>query len=494
GLNHWYHMDMNYRGMINILMMCGCIGINGGGWAHYVGQEKLRPQAGWAPLAFALDWNRPPRLMNGTSFFYNHTSQWRYEKLKVSEILSPLSKNKKIFSTYSLLDFNIMAERMGWLPSAPALDVNSLTITSTAEKQSQTPTDYLISSLKSQKIKFAAENPDDHNNYPRNLFVWRSNLLGASGKGHEYFLKHLLGIDSGVMSNDLEEDNEPKPVNAKWIKQKEAGKLDLLVNIDFRISTTGLYSDIVLPTASWYEKDDLNTSDMHPFIHPLTAAIDPVWETRTDWEIYKGLARSFANLVRKYNLFEKIEKDLVLTPLLHDTPLELGQSIDVEDWKQNDIKMIPGKNMPCLTVVERRYHDIDLQFMSLGPLMKKLGNVCKGISWQTDHEIELLGKINGVVKFDGIAKGLPKIDTAINAAEVILLLAPETNGEVAVRSWRSLEKITGLKHDHLALSREGEKIRFRDIVAQPRKIISSPTWSGVESEEVSYNSGYTNIN
>ena len=494
GMNHWYHMDMNYRGMINILMMCGCIGINGGGWAHYVGQEKLRPQAGWAPLAFALDWNRPPRLMNGTSFFYNHTSQWRYEKLKVSEILSPVSKNKDVLCKYSLLDFNIMAERMGWLPSAPALDVNSLTISNEADKQSQTPTDYLISSLKSQKINFAAENPDDHNNYPRNLFVWRSNLLGASGKGHEYFLKHLLGIDSGVMSNDLEEDNEPKPVNAKWIKQKEIGKLDLLVNIDFRISTTGLYSDIVLPTASWYEKDDLNTSDMHPFIHPLTAAIDPVWETRTDWEIYKGLARSFANLVRKYNLFEKVEKDLVLTPLLHDTPLELGQSMDVQDWKKDNIKMIPGKNMPSVTIVERLYHDIDLQFMSLGPLMKKLGNVCKGISWNTDHEVDLIGKINGIVKSDGIAKGLPKIDTAINAAEIILLLAPETNGEVAVKSWRSLEKITGLKHDHLALGREDEKIRFRDIVAQPRKIISSPTWSGVESEHVSYNSGYTNIN
>ena len=29
------------------------------------------------------------------------------------------------------------------------------------------------------------------------------------------------------------------------------------------MSTTCLYSDIVLPTASWYEKNDLNTSDMH---------------------------------------------------------------------------------------------------------------------------------------------------------------------------------------------------------------------------------------
>jgi nitrate reductase / nitrite oxidoreductase, alpha subunit len=67
GLNHWYHMDMNYRGIINMLVMCGCIGQEGGGWSHYVGQEKLRPQTGWQPLAFALDWNRPPRHMNSTS-------------------------------------------------------------------------------------------------------------------------------------------------------------------------------------------------------------------------------------------------------------------------------------------------------------------------------------------------------------------------------------------------------------------------------------------
>ena len=67
-MNHWYHMDMNYRGVINMLMMCGCIGQSGGGWAHYVGQEKLRPQTGWTPLAFALDWHRPPRHMNSTSF------------------------------------------------------------------------------------------------------------------------------------------------------------------------------------------------------------------------------------------------------------------------------------------------------------------------------------------------------------------------------------------------------------------------------------------
>lgn len=41
--------------------------------------------------------------------------------------------------------------------------------------------------------------------------------------------------------------------------------------------------------------------------------------------------------------------------------------------------------------------------------------------------------------------------------------------------------------------KEDEKIRFRDIAAQPRKIISSPTWSGIESDEVSYNAGWTNV-
>ncbi len=70
---------------------------------------------------------------------------------------------------------------------------------------------------------------------------------------------------------------------------------------------------------------------------------------------------------------------------------------------------------------------------------------------------------------------------------------PETNGQVAVKAWQALSEITGREHTHLALNKEDEKIRFRDIQAQPRKIISSPTWSGLEDEHVSYNAGYTNV-
>jgi len=487
-MNHWYHMDMNYRSIINMLVMCGCVGQSGGGWAHYVGQEKLRPQTGWTALAFALDWARPPRQMNSTSFFYAHTDQWRYERLKVSEILSPLAPAEKY--TGSLIDFNVRAERMGWLPSAPQLAANPLQVARDAAALGMDPREYAVKQLQSGALKFACEDPDNPVNFPRNLFVWRSNLLGSSGKGHEYFLRHLLGTQHGVQGKDLGEMGGEKPEEVVWRDEAPEGKLDLLVTIDFRMSTTCLYSDVVLPTATWYEKNDLNTSDMHPFIHPLSAAIDPVWQARSDWEIYKGFAKKFSELAPGHL---GVEKDLVLTPTLHDTPGELAQALDVKDWKKGECAPIPGKTMPAMTVVERDYPNVYKRFTALGPLMSGIGNGGKGIAWKTEEEVRLLAGLNYVVSEPGPTQGLPKIESDIDAAEVILALAPETNGAVAVRAWAALSQITGRDHTHLAIPREDDKIRFRDLQAQPRKIISSPTWSGLESEHVSYNAGYTNV-
>ncbi|STD20962.1 respiratory nitrate reductase subunit alpha apoprotein [Enterobacter asburiae] len=106
--------------------------------------------------------------------------------------------------------------------------------------------------------------------------------------------------------------------------------------------------------------------------------------------------------------------------------------------------------------------------------------------------MDLLRKLN-YTKADGPAKGQPMLNTAIDAAEMILTLARKPNGHVAVKAWAALSEFTGRDHTHLATNKEEEKIRFRDIQAQPRKIISSPTWSGLEDEHVSYNAGYTNV-
>ncbi|MDQ2068599.1 nitrate reductase subunit alpha [Natronospira bacteriovora] len=486
-MNHWYHMDMNYRGVIKMLMMCGCIGVSGGGWAHYVGQEKLRPQPGWTPLAFALDWNRPPRHMNSTSFFYNHTSQWRHEKLEIGEVLSPLAKAADFQG--HIIDFNVRAERMGWLPSAPQLSRNPLEIGKAAKAAGQEPKDYVVEQLKSGDLGFACEDPDNPANFPRNMFVWRSNLLGSSGKGHEYFLKYLLGTENGLQNKDLGEETDKHPQEVKW-REAATGKLDLLTTLDFRMSTTCMYSDIVLPTATWYEKDDLNTSDMHPFIHPLTAAVDPAWESRSDWDIYKGIARRFSELVPGHL---GTETDVVTLPLLHDSPAELAQALDVKDWKKGECEPIPGKTMPNIVPVERDYPATYERFTALGPLMEKAGNNGKGMQWDTSEEVQALRDLNGVQN-KGSAKGQPKIETAVHAAEMILMLAPETNGKVAMKSWQSLSEKTGREHTHLVAGHAAEKIRFNDLKAQPRKIFTSPTWSGIESEKVSYNAGWTNVN
>ncbi|WP_192457032.1 nitrate reductase subunit alpha [Musicola keenii] len=487
GMNHWYHLDMNYRGIINMLIFCGCVGQSGGGWAHYVGQEKLRPQTGWLPLAFGLDWQRPPRHMNSTSFFYNHTNQWRYETVAPQEFLSPLADRARFDG--SMIDFNVRAERMGWLPSAPQLGANPLRIAAQAQAAGMTPQDYTVASLKEGSLRFAAEQPDNPQNFPRNLFIWRSNLLGSSGKGHEYMLKYLLGTEHGIQGQDLGAQGGVKPQEVEWREQGGEGKVDLVVTLDFRMSSTCLYSDIVLPTATWYEKDDMNTSDMHPFIHPLSAAVDPVWESKTDWEIYKGLAKTFSRVCQGHL---GVETDVVTLPIQHDSAAELAQPLGVKDWKKGECDLIPGKTAPHIMTVERDYPQLYARFTSLGPLLDTLGNGGKGISWNTESEVELLKRLNRT-QDAGVAAGRPRIETAIDAAEVILSLAPETNGQVAVKAWSALSQVTGRDHTHLAQPKADEKIRFRDIQAQPRKIISSPTWSGLEDEHVSYNACYTNV-
>ena len=487
GINHWYNMDMTYRGIINMLVFCGCVGQSGGGWAHYVGQEKVRPQVGWSTIAFATDWYRPPRHMNGTSFFYAHTDQWRYEKVSVKELLSPTAPPGDWEG--SLIDFNVRSERMGWLPTAPNLDRNPIDVVREAEKAGENPVSYVTQRLKSGELHFATEDPDNPANWPRNMFIWRSNILGSSGKGHEYFLRHFLGTQNSVLGQDIGELGEEKPREVAW-REAPSGKLDLLVTLDFRMSTTCLYSDVVLPTATWYEKNDINTSDMHTFIHPFQSAVDPGWETRPDWDIFRTIALKFSEVSR--GVLGK-EKDLVFTALLHDSPAELGQASGVKEWKKGECEIIPGKTTQGMTVVERDYPNTGSMYTSLGPLLVNIGAGGKGITWSAKEEVEYLGRLNGTARDPGPAEGRPRLWTDIEAAEAIMTLAPETNGAVAVKAWSALTKRTGRAHSHLAAQREAEKLRYRDIVAQPRRTITSPIWSGLDDEEITYNASWINV-
>lgn len=70
-------------------------------------------------------------------------------------------------------------------------------------------------------------------------------------------------------------------------------KLDLVVTTEIRMSTTALWSDILLPAASSYEKDDIPNwfTLLSPYLHITQAAVPPVAETKVEWEIHALLAR-----------------------------------------------------------------------------------------------------------------------------------------------------------------------------------------------------------
>ncbi|MCV5433598.1 molybdopterin-dependent oxidoreductase, partial [Escherichia coli] len=82
-INHYFNSQTIYLTILNLLLLVIAQCVNGCGWAHYVGQEKLRPAEGWQTIAMAKDWQGPPKLQNGTSFFYFVTDQWRYEDTPV---------------------------------------------------------------------------------------------------------------------------------------------------------------------------------------------------------------------------------------------------------------------------------------------------------------------------------------------------------------------------------------------------------------------------
>lgn len=476
GVNQWYNTDMTYRAAINLLVLCGTVGQSGGGWSHYVGQEKIRPLVGWGSLSFASDWVRPPRQMNATSYIYMHSDQWHYEKVTVDSLLSPLA-DKAAWKNDTLLDCNIQSQRRGWLPTAPEFNQNPLNICKQAAAENVSPQDYITSHLHDGSLALASEAIDAEENFPRNLFIWRSNLIGCSAKGMEYVLKHLLGTQNNVLDAGAEFSGA-------------IGKLDLLVTADFRMTTSSLHSDIVLPAATWYEKNDISTTDMHPFVHPFTQAIDPVWESRSDWDFFKSLAKKFSDLSIGHL---GIEQDIVMQPLMHDTASEIAQEPTLLDWKTAREHPIPGKTMGHLVMVERNYPETYHRFTSLGPLVSSKGVGAKGIAWNADTEVALLKALNNTVHDLGESHGLPQIVTDIQAAETILTLSPETNGKVSIKAYKALEERTGLSLVHLAIENGEKQIRFHDLVEQPQRALNSPIWSGLESEELCYNASYSNI-
>ena len=320
------------------------------------------------------------------------------------------------------------------------------------------------------------------------MTVWRANLLGSSGKGHEYFLKHMLGAaEPGVRAEEAAPEHRPRDVT--WREAPEA-KLDLFTTIDFRMTSNALFSDVVLPAATWYEKHDLSTTDLHPFVHTFNPAIPPPWEARTDWDSFKTIAEKFSQLAEKHL---GVRRDIIAAPLAHDTPDEISQPHgQVLDWRAGECEPIPGKTMPKLIVVERDYPERRRPARGARPAHRDARRDRQGRVVEADEEVEWLGRQNGLVR-GGVADGRPSLDRVEHACEAILALSGTTNGRIALEGFQSLEERCGVPLASLAEPRAAERITFADAQVQPRTVITSPEWSGIDEHGRRYSPFTINV-
>ncbi|BBY17307.1 nitrate reductase subunit alpha [Mycolicibacterium litorale] len=478
GICQWFHGDATYRAVLAMLILTGSMGRNGGGWAHYVGQEKCRPVTGWSTMAMAGDWARPPRQMPGTSYWYVHTDQWRYDGYRADALASPTGRGR--FTGKHTMDVLAASAAMGWMPFYPQFDRSSLDVADEARAAGRDIPDYVAEQLGSGELRLAVTDPDDPANWPRVLDVWRANLLGSSSKGNEYFLRHLLGTTSNLQATATPEHLRPTDITWRLDESGEIpdGKLDLLMSIDFRMTSTTLLSDVVLPAATWYEKADLNTTDMHPYVHAFTPAIDPPWETRSDFEAFRAIALAFSAMAKTHL---GTRTDVVLGALQHDTPAAMSYPSGTQrDWRATGDTPVPGKTMGPIAVVERDYTAIADKWATLGPLVERLGLTTKGITTHPDKEVGELAAKFGVLS-SGPAAGRPAITTAERMADVILALSGTSNGRLAVEGFEQLSRRTGRPLGHLAGGSEERRITYADAQARPVPVITSPEWSGSET-------------
>ena len=251
---------------------------------------------------------------------------------------------------------------------------------------------------------------------------------------------------------------------------------------------SALYSDVVLPAATWYEKHDLSSTDLHPFVHSFNPAIPPPWETRTDFDVFKRIAESFTRLAEKHL---GVRRDLVAAPLLHDTPDELAQPLGkVLDWKAGECEPVPGKTMPKLVVVERDYGAVLDKWLALGPLVEELGIGDEG------DRLEAARRGRGAAAAataDGAtaARASPATSTGARRSS---RLSGVTNGRLARRGLpRRSSSAPACRSPTSPTSTPTTRIAFGDTQVQPRKVIASPEWSGMESRERRYSPFTINV-
>ena len=215
----------------------------------------------------------------------------------------------------------------------------------------------------------------------------------------------------------------------------------------------------------------------------------PCWESKSDWEIFKAIATKFSELAAV--TCPTPCKDLVAVPLQHDTPDEMAQP-EIMDWARGECEPIPGKTMPAWPWWSGTSPTCTTASFPWGPWYAGTGwpPTASSGRWRTCTTPH--GGHARRERWGGACYPIA-ISEVVDAANAILYLAPETNGEVAYRAFKAEEKKTGVTLADLAEPYRGVTMSFSDLVQQPRRFLTSPCWSGIVNNGRAYTGFALNV-
>jgi anaerobic selenocysteine-containing dehydrogenase len=163
--------------------------------------------------------------------------------------------------------------------------------------------------------------------------------------------KILFSVASNTLRN--------KPGTTMALLEELWPKLDLVVCIDYRWSTTAMHADIVLPGAFHHEKEQFHTlcNPEIRFWAYAEKAIDPVYDSKWEAEIPLGIARKIAEKAR--------ERGLKTYRVPHGITLEkLNDILKLEETGFGELEELP-EVLDRLLGVERRYEDLPDRLMEV---------------------------------------------------------------------------------------------------------------------------------
>ena len=99
-------------------------------------------------------------------------------------------------------------------------------------------------------------------------------------------------------------------------------KLDTIVAVNFRMSTTAMHADYILPAAAYYEQHGIKYTQTYlPYVIVSDQAVKPLGESKTHWEIYGLLTERVAARARA--------RGVTTVRGFNDEPHDLTKAYDV---------------------------------------------------------------------------------------------------------------------------------------------------------------------